>query len=92
MKKLIIKNIDGFNYLLEDNGKLYNINIEFYDIQEKPKINDSIFINEELLKEKILNFGSLNGKYGKSLDNISEKEIIVLNINNKNIYLKRYYG
>ena len=92
MKKLIIKNIDGFNYLLEDNGKLYNINIEFYDIQEKPKINDYIFINEELLKEKILNFGPLNCKYGKSLDNIKEKEIIVLNINNKNIYLKRYYG
>ena len=44
MNKLIIENIDGYNYILKDtNNKSYNINIEFYDIDVLPKVGDIIY-------------------------------------------------
>ena len=39
MIKLIIENIDGYNYTLKDNdNNRYKINIEFYDIGELPTL------------------------------------------------------
>ena len=52
MIKLIIENIDGYNYTLKDNdNNIYNINIEFYDIDELPKVGDIIYINNKLLNK-----------------------------------------
>ena len=51
MIKVIITEIDGYNYTLKDNKeKSYKINIEFYGLSSNPTINDVIYINEKLLR------------------------------------------
>ena len=96
MIKLIIENIDGYNYILKDtNNKSYNINIEFYDIDVLPKVGDIIYINNKLLNKinnNIVSFGKLDGIYGRKITDENDEDIISLSIQDKIIYLKRYYG
>lgn len=96
MKKMIIKEIDGYNYILKNSKeKEYKINIEFYGIENKPKINDVIYINEKMLYEidnKIVSFGPIDEEYGKNINSNYGEDIICLVIKNKKIYLKRFYG
>ena len=96
MNKLIIENIDGYNYILKDtNNKSYNINIEFYDIDVLPKVGDIIYINNKLLNKinnNVVSFGKLDGIYGRKITDENDEDIIGLSIQDKIIYLKRYYG
>lgn len=93
MKKLEIEKIDGYNYYLKDSDNCkYNINIEFYDVFDKINIGDVIYINERLLKEKILNFGLLDSIYGRTIKDSNDADIAILKISTKTIYLKRIYG
>lgn len=96
MIKMIIKDINGYSYTLKDNKeKEYKINIEFYGIENNPMINDVIYINEKLLHEtenKIVSFGPLKEKYGKTITPNEDEDIICLSIENQNIFLKRFYG
>ena len=96
MIKLIIKNIDGYNYILKDsNNKSYNINIEFYDIDVLPKVGDIIYINNKLLNKinnNIASFGKLDGIYGRTIIDENDEDVIGVSIHDKVIYLKRYYG
>jgi len=87
MKKLYIKNINGYNYTLTDNNKEYNLNIEFYNLLDKLAINDIVYMNNNILKDKVLNFEVLNNN-----ELIVLKEIIVIEHNDNKIYLKRIYG
>lgn len=90
MIKLQIKNIDGYNYSLEDsNSNKYIINIEFYS--SKPEILDYLYLNESLLKEKILNIGPLTNPCGKDIIE-DDEDLIILEHNQDKIYLKRLYG
>ena len=87
--KLRIIKIEGYNYYFEDEfGNNSKINIEFYDLPNKPIVHDYLVLNEEVLREKniMLNLGVV--------DNIDTfcKENAILISNNKEIYLKRYYG
>lgn len=91
MKRLIIKDIDNYNYYLFDNNYIYKINIEFYDTNYKPIVGDILYIDEELLREinnQMISCGSMDGKYGKNLD----KDVFLFVSGNRKIYLKRYYG
>lgn len=99
MKKLEIENNKNYEYILKDeNGKKYNFNFEFWNIENNPKIGDYIYINEELLNPKYegfstcYTFGNLENKYGK--DNIKKDDIDVIKIviDGLEIYLKRLYG
>ncbi len=96
MIKLIIENIDGYNYILKDsNNKSYNINIEFYDVDVLPKVGDIIYINNKLLNKinnNVVSFGKLDGIYGRTITDENDEDIISLSIQDKIIYLKRYYG
>ena len=96
MNKLIIENIDGYNYILKDtNNKSYNINIEFYDIDVLPKVGDIIYINNKLLNKinnNVVSFGKLDGIYGRKITDENDEDVIGLSIQDKIIYLKRYYG
>lgn len=96
MIELVIKDISGYNYyLIDKNGYEYNLNIEFYDLENKPKINDKIYMNKSLLSKPInqtLSFGSLVGNYGRKITSSDDEDIIILKRNDKNIYLKRFYG
>jgi len=93
MIKLKIIEIKDYNYnLIDTSGNEYNINIEFFDIDKLPKVNDSIYINKKLLKDRVFCFGTFDSSYGRKIEDIDDEEIIVLNIDNELIYLKRLYG
>lgn len=96
MIKLIIESIDGYNYILKDsNNKLYNINVEFYDIDVLPKVGDIIYINNKLLNKinnNVVSFGKLDGIYGRTITDENYEDVIGISIKDKIIYLKRYYG
>ena len=70
MIKLKIKSIDEYcNYVLESDNKVYEVNINFMDIN-KPSEGDCIYMPEKALKENVsLNFGPINN------DNLNEDDI-----------------
>ena len=99
MVKLKINNISNYDYELEDmEENKYTLNIEFLDIEEKPKVGDYISISAELLNPRYAGystnytFGSMDSEYGK--DNLSplDIDVIKLEIDKKEILLKRLYG
>lgn len=99
MIKLKIVEKNGYTYKLKDEKeKEYNMILEFLDIDKIPQEGDYIFIAEMLLNPSYngystrYTFGNLNSIYGKNkifLDNI---DIIMIMIEDKEIYLKRLYG
>lgn len=93
MKKLIIKKIDHYNYLLQDEKKKsYTINIEIYDINTIIDVNDILYMDEKLLKEKMLNLGLFNNPCGRNIENSEDKDIVILQTKQNRFYLKRIYG
>lgn len=96
MKKLVIKDINNYDYTLIDSfSNKFNLNIEFYGLDSLPKKLDVIYMNEKLLNNvnnNLVSFGPLDEIYGKTIKNEDDKDLIILNTNNKNIYLKRFYG
>ncbi len=98
MIKLEIKEINGFNYILEGNDRTYSLNLEFFDIEETPEVKDYMYLNEKLLNKNYIEydtfyrFGSLGSEYGRENLKDDSPEIIILVINDKRIYLKRIYG
>lgn len=91
MIKLKIIGIEEYNYILENNNNTCNLNIEFLG-DKIPTINDIIYINEKILKEKNLYvYGPLNSKYSRNI-NVTEEELIKVITPNEEYYLQRYYG
>mgnify|MGYP006919063261 CR=1 FL=1 len=91
MVKLLVKQIDGFNYYLYDvNSKdSYIINIEFYSV--KPVVGDYLYLRHPLIKENILNIGPLTSQYGREIT-AEDDDLIKLEHDGNIIYLKRLYG
>ena len=88
MIKLEIINNDQYsNYILRDSkGVLFDININFMNMK-KPTIGSILYMNKELLEENVsLNFGKLINK------KLKENELVILEVDNKKIYLERFYG
>ena len=88
MIKTEIISINNYDYVLSDGIDNYNLNLEFYDLDNKLNIGDIIYIPKELLKDNnIYTYGKIN-KDKKENDD----EYIKIISNNKEIYLQRYYG
>ena len=87
MKKVKIVDIKDFDYTLEVDGKKYTRNFDFYDV--KPKIGDYIYVPDKILTE--LNFFTY-GPIDSKENNIKEDDIIKVVSDDKQLYLKRYYG
>ena len=93
MKNLVIKKIDHYDYLLQDGKKKnYMINIQFYDINTIIEVNDILYIDEKLLKEKMLNIGLFNDPCGRNIETSEDKDIVILQTKQNRFYLKRIYG
>ena len=99
MIRLKIKNKKNHNYLLEDEkNNCYKLNLEFFDIKAVPKIGDYINISAELLnpvyKEytTYFSFGNLENICGRKNVSLSDNDVIKVEIDGKEIYLKRLYG
>jgi len=88
MIKTEIISINNYDYVLSDGIDNYNLNLEFYDLDNKLNIGDIIYIPKKLLKDNnIYTYGKIN-KDKKENDD----EYIKIISNNKEIYLQRYYG
>ncbi len=93
MKKVTIKDKEDYIYYLTDNNNEYELKIEFYDLNILPKKGDNFYLDEKLLREKILlSFGLINNNDGKDINLLKEDEILILDNGKEKIYLKRYYG
>ena len=96
MIRLKIKEINNSLYVLEDiNNNIYELTIYFYDIDNKVKVNDYLYMQEKLLSKiyySIISLGVLDSMYGKVIEELTDEDLVILITNNKNIYLKRYYG
>ena len=92
MKKVKVIKVDEVKYSLQDkDNNIYELYLEFHDIGNKIKVGDIIYLNEYLLNENmLLAFGNLNSIYGKEIED--DKDIIIIESNNKRITLKRLYG
>ena len=88
MIKTEIISINNYDYILSDGNNKYNLNLEFYDLDNKVNIGDIIYIPKKLLKNNVVY------TYGKINDNKKENinEYLKIISNNKEIYLQRYYG
>ena len=99
MKELKIMEKDNFVYRLEDeSGQVYTLNLEFFDIEEKPEVGYCIWMRDELLDSKYegysvsYTFGNLENRYGKENISLDDVDVIRYVFENKEIYLKRLYG
>ena len=99
MVELKIINKTNITYDLKDeNEKKYELNIEFFDIEETPKIGDKIYISAELLNPRYAGystsytFGNLKSKYGKEEVKLTDIDVIKVVTDKMEIYLKRLYG
>ncbi len=93
---LVIERINDYKYFLKDSDmNEYILNMEFYDIDKIPKVGDKINMHKNMvnnLDNYLYSFGNVDAIYGKKIDNLLDEDIIVLLIDNKKIYLKRFYG
>ena len=93
---LVIERVNDYEYFLKDSDmNEYILNMEFYDIDKLPSVGDKINMHKNMinnLDNYLYVFGSVDGLYGKKIDNLLDEDVIVLLIDNKKIYLKRFYG
>ena len=88
MIKTNILSINNYDYVLSDGNNSYNLNLEFYDLDNKLNIGDIIYIPSKLLKNNsVYTYGKINENKKENTD-----EYIKIISNNKEIYLQRYYG
>jgi len=94
----IIKKENYLYSLKSEEGKEYNFILEFWDLEKELKAGDYININEELLNQKyegyssMYAFGSLESKYGKSNISMDDIDVIKVEAEELEVYLKRLYG
>ena len=88
MKKVIVKDIKGYDYTLVDNeDNTYIKNIEFYS-DYKPMVNDIIYISEKILEE--VNLYSFDYIYDTK--NAKLEDMIKVVHEDKEYYFQRRFG
>lgn len=99
MIRLKIESKKNNNYILKDEkNNMYNLDFKFFDIEKEPKENDYINISAELLNPQYkeyttyFSFGNIENICGRKDVTLNDIDIIKIEIDNKEIYLKRLYG
>ncbi len=88
MRKLIIKEIDNYDYMLMDQDNItYNKNIEFYS-KYKPQVNDIIYVDDSIINE--VNLYAFDELYDTR--DVDIKDIIKVVSNDIEYYFQRRYG
>ena len=88
MKKLKIKAINNYDYtLIDENEKIYRLNIEFYS-KYKPQVNDILYVDDIVIEET--NLYAYDEIY--DVTNYDLKDIIKIVSNDKAYYFQRRYG
>ena len=88
MYKLIIQEINNYDYkLIDQDNNIYNKNIEFYS-KYKPQVNDIIYVDERIINE--VNLYAFDEVYDTR--DVDIKDIIKVVSNDKEYYFQRRYG
>ena len=88
MYKLIIQEINNYDYkLIDQDNNIYNKNIEFYS-KYKPQVNDIIYVDESIINE--VNLYAFDEVYDTR--DVDIKDIIKIVSNKKEYYFQRRYG
>ena len=88
MKKLIIKEVNNYDYsLIDEKNNNYQLNIEFYS-NYKPQINDIIYLDDSILEE--INLYAFDEVF--KTRNIDISDFIKVVSNDKEYYFQRRYG
>ena len=94
MKELLVieKYKDSYLLIDKDNNK-YDLNICVMDVNYEIMVGDVLYIDGSIIRdERVFNFGLLDLEYGRKINNIKDKEIVVFKRKDKKYYMKRYYG
>ena len=78
--------VKNYDYKLKHEEKTYNKNIEFYS-KTKPQKGDYIYISRNTLEEDMLTYGHIH-----NIDDLNHNNVLVIEKNEKRVYLLRYYG
>jgi hypothetical protein len=99
MIKLEIIDIENYLYKIKDEENIiYTLNIEFLDLMKKLQVGDCIYLSSELLNKNYegystsYTFGDLNSQYGKKDIQLTDADVIKLEMRDSETYLKRLYG
>ena len=98
VKLEIINKKESLYYLKDSKNNNYEFSMEFYDIDESPKIGDYLELSAELLNPMYAGYsvlytlGNLKNPCGRNTTNMNNIDIIKLIMKNKEIILKRLYG
>ena len=88
MKKVMVKEINGYDYtLIDTNNNSYIKNIEFYS-NYKPVVGDVIYFDDSIMEE--INLYAFDEIY--DTNNIDMKDMIKIVHNDKEYYFQRRYG
>ena len=94
MEELLVieKNRDRYLLVDKDNNK-YDLSIHIMDIDFEIMEGDLLYIDGEMIRDdRVFTFGKLDSEYGRKIDNMNDKEVVVFKRNDKKYYMKRYYG
>ena len=94
MKELLVieKYKDSYLLIDKDNNKYY-LNICVMDVNYEIMVGDVLYIDGSIIRdERVFTFGLLDSEYGRKINNINDKEIVVFKRKDKKYYMKRYYG
>ena len=94
MKELLVieKNNDRYLLVDKDNNK-YDLSMHIMDIDFEIMEGDLLYIDGEMIRDdRVFTFGKLDSEYGRKIDNMNDKEVVVFKRKDKKFYMKRYYG
>ncbi len=98
MKKLkVIQREENKYYLMSDDNEGYLLNINFLKVEDCDRIKN-IYISSELLDKNYYEysnyytFGKLFQSAGRKICERTIQDIVIIEIDNKLIYLQRLYG
>lgn len=97
--KILEKNKEQYK-LIDNNKNIYELTLQFFDIEdaEIPNENDYISFSAELLNSRYkeytssLVFGNLDNICGKFDISLTDIDVIKIEKDDKDIFLKRLYG
>jgi len=102
LKRFQVIQCDDIDYtLVDENNDMFNISLTFYDVLT-PKVGEYIMFSEILFDRKAnegivhFHFGKLSEPCGRRItpENIDDhlNEILIIERDNNNLCLKRFYG
>ena len=94
MKELLVIEKNNDRYLLVDkDDNKYDLSIHIMDIDFEIMEGDTLYIDGSIIRdERVFTFGRLDSEYGRKIDSMNNKEVVVFKRKDKKYYMKRYYG